>query len=112
MSLFCTYRVAKAKGPGFQRVWAQAHPLGGLGRRPVSAAHAVELELELELKFEIKYQTLPLDFTNLNLNLNVDLVIYDDACFTLRLLENFLFDLVNREALITQLDKTPDIVTL
>ncbi len=108
MSLFCTYRVARAKGPGFQRVWAQAHPLGGLGRRPVSAAHAVELEI----KFEIKNQTLPLDFPNLNLNLNLDLVVYDDASFTLRLLEDFLFDLVNRQALITQLDKTPDIVTL
>ena len=40
------------KGAGFQRVCALAYLLGGLRRRAVSEAHAVEFEFEFE--FELK----------------------------------------------------------
>jgi len=35
-------------------------PLGGLGRRPVSAANALDLEVEFKSKFAIKTETDPL----------------------------------------------------
>ena len=40
---------------------APSPPLGGLGRRPVSAANALEVDLDLNLKskFAIKTETLP-----------------------------------------------------
>ncbi|WP_211186837.1 hypothetical protein, partial [Rouxiella aceris] len=33
---------------------APSPPLGGLGRRPVSAANAVDLDLDLDLDLEVK----------------------------------------------------------
>ena len=39
---------------GVQGVLALEDPMGGLRRRAVSEAHALELELELELKLELK----------------------------------------------------------
>ncbi|WP_211186722.1 hypothetical protein, partial [Rouxiella aceris] len=33
---------------------APSPPLGGLGRRPVSAANAVDLDLDLEVEVEVK----------------------------------------------------------
>ena len=37
---------------------APSPPLGGLGRRPVSAANAVDVDLEVKSKFAIKTETL------------------------------------------------------
>ena len=37
---------------------APSPPLGGLGRRPVSVANAVDVDLEVKSKFAIKTETL------------------------------------------------------
>ncbi|MEG3133990.1 hypothetical protein SC206_10500 [Rouxiella sp. T17] len=48
-----------SKGP------SDCGPLGGMGRRPLSEANAVELELELEFELKFEFKKFALRFPNL-----------------------------------------------